>query len=306
MDKLSTFIIWAIERKYPVVLVWLAIVLGFFSSPWALVSQHWFVTPIAFLAASFANATAVGGGFLFIPLFIFAYALPPLTALKLSLATQAFGMSCGALGWSAKQMSLKALGFACMGGAIGMYIGTFHWQPDGRLIKVAFAYVSFFIALVILIEIVLSMRAKHRNNQRPSNGLLNFVFFMVCIVAGVVNAWVSVCIGEVVVLWLLIVQRVRMEQAIATGVACLAFCSIIGLAFHSFIGGIRWDLLVFTVPGVIFGGYYGARWGKRMEHRFGQAIKTSVSAYSIKQVSPLKCIFLVVVLLDGIIILLSS
>ena len=51
------------------------------------------LTLVAFFAASVANATAIGGGFLFMPLFIFVYQLAPPLALKLSIATQAFGMS---------------------------------------------------------------------------------------------------------------------------------------------------------------------------------------------------------------------
>ena len=51
------------------------------------------LTVLAFLTASVANATAIGGGFLFMPLFIFIYQLAPVMALKLSIATQAFGMT---------------------------------------------------------------------------------------------------------------------------------------------------------------------------------------------------------------------
>ena len=40
------------------------------------------LTLVAFFAASVANATAIGGGFLFMPLFIFVYKLAPAVALK--------------------------------------------------------------------------------------------------------------------------------------------------------------------------------------------------------------------------------
>ena len=60
------------------------------------------LTMVAFIAASVANATAIGGGFLFMPLFIFIYQLTPPLALKLSIATQAFGMTSGALTWGRK------------------------------------------------------------------------------------------------------------------------------------------------------------------------------------------------------------
>jgi hypothetical protein len=43
------------------------------------------VTPLAILAAAFPNVTAVGGGFVFIPLFIFGYGMLSQEVLLLSL-----------------------------------------------------------------------------------------------------------------------------------------------------------------------------------------------------------------------------
>ena len=63
-----------------------------YENSWQLLAERWFITPLAVVAAAFANATAVGGGFLFVPLFIFSIGLSAKSAMKLSIATQAFGI----------------------------------------------------------------------------------------------------------------------------------------------------------------------------------------------------------------------
>ncbi|HMO23517.1 MAG TPA: sulfite exporter TauE/SafE family protein, partial [Candidatus Melainabacteria bacterium] len=53
-----------------------------------------------FLGAIIGNITAIGGGLIFIPILVFGYHLPAVAALKTSIATQAFGMTSGAIAWS--------------------------------------------------------------------------------------------------------------------------------------------------------------------------------------------------------------
>ena len=93
-------------------------------------------------------------------------------------------------------------------------------------------------------------------------------------------------------------SRLRLDKAIGTGVAVLAASSIAGFVFHSDLGGIPWELLMFTVPGVILGGHYGVKIAKYLESTFSQ------SADQLFKKSPLKLIFAMVILVDCIVILL--
>ncbi|NKB25280.1 MAG: TSUP family transporter [Kiritimatiellae bacterium] len=191
----------------------LSILLLFFPNAGQLLMRNGMITPVAFAAAAFANATALGGGFLFIPLFIFIYGLGALPALKLSFATQAFGMTSGVLGWSFNNIIGRAFSLCLVGAIPGMIVGTLFYHPSGLFIKKIFAGVSFAVALVILIE--MAYGDPHQEKMNTASSLQKLLFTLICALGGVLNAWVSIAIGEMVVLWLLFVWKIRVEKAIA-------------------------------------------------------------------------------------------
>jgi uncharacterized membrane protein YfcA len=290
------------RRLFAVISLWLLVLILVFPAPFELISHQWVILPIAFLTAVFANATAIGGGFLFVPLFIFGYGLTSLEALKLSLATQAFGMTSGSLGWSWQAIMSKALLLATVGSVAGMAIGTYVWHPSNVMIKKSFGVVSIITGIVILLEMKYGAK-NHAEQLRPTKLPEDILFIIVCFLGGIINAWVSIAIGEVVALWLLFMHKIRIEYAIATGVASLAICSIFGFLFHIHLGGIRWEMLAFTVPAVILGGYYGAKIGAYLEKGLKNKIQYQIG--TLKEFSPLKVIFIVVAFLNGIFMIMN-
>ncbi len=273
--------------------LWLA-----FDDPATLLRENALILPIAIVAAAFANATAVGGGFLFIPLFIFGYGFTATQALKLSLATQAFGMSSGALGWSRECMLPGPLVLACIGGFAGMVLGTHILVAPDLQMKLIFGWVNIAIGLAIFIEMTLAPSSQ-RSTLENDAWFSRVVFTLLCAGGGLITAWVSIGIGEVVALYLIFVNRVRFDYAIATGVAALALCSILGFALHSGLGDIPWEYLVFTAPGVIIGGRYGAKVGRYFE---ALVVNRKLSMKG----SPLKWLFTGVVLIDGVVMLVQA
>lgn len=260
------------------------------------------IIPVAFIAAAVANATAVGGGFLFFPLFVYVYALAPATALKLSLATQAFGMTSGSIGWSWRFIDKRALVIGALGGLFGMLLGTLGLTLPSAAIKPVFGWCSLVIFAVILLEIKLGQSGQHhfRSDQTPIK-LIGLIITGVA--GGLITAWTAIGVGEFIALYLLLVYRVSFQVAIGTGVAVLAICSIAGLFLHGSIGGIPWEYLIFTAPGVIFGGYTGAWIGKNI-HRWQRTKPNATGVAPAEQSSmTLKFIFSGVVLIDGLIIL---
>lgn len=258
------------------------------------------LTLVAFFAASVANATAIGGGFLFMPLFIFVYKLAPAVALKLSIATQAFGMTSGALAWGRKYIDKRAFILASSTSILGVWVATYLWVVPSNYIKPLFALIS----LGVFFALILEMKLKVVDEQQTAKFTLNVisVFFVFSAFAGgLITGWTAIGVGEVVALYLLFFYRLRLDIAIGTGVAVLAVSSIVGLMFHLHLGGIPLELLAFTVPGVILGGRYGAKMAKHIEAE----VKQSASRNIIKK-SPLKLIFAVVILLDCIVILISE
>ena len=279
---------------------------------WLIISWVWaanaLITPVAFVAAAIANATAVGGGFLFFPLFTYYFGLGPDQAIKLSLSTQAFGMTSGALGWSRRYIDTKALALGGAAGAVGVLLGTYGWVLPPGQIKPFFGWLSLVIFAVILAEIKLGRNASNDRACFTLGGAsLGFVFLAV--IGGLVTAWAAIGIGEFIALYLLLVYRVRFAVAVATGVAVLAVCSVVAFACHIHLGGIVWQFLIFTVPGVLLGGAAGAKLGKTLNpwlvHRFSaRAAGSFLESLVSEQGSGLKWLFSLVVLVDGVLILL--
>ena len=255
------------------------------------------LTLVAFFAASVANATAIGGGFLFMPLFIFFYQLAPPLALKLSIATQAFGMSSGALTWGRDFIDKNAFILASVASISGVWFATYHFAVPSGYIKPLFALIS----LGVFIALVIEMRLKVLDQQQKAYFSFNTssIFFVLAAFAGgLLTGWTAIGVGEVVALYLLFFYRLRLDKAIGTGVAVLAFSSIAGFIFHADLGGIPWELLLFTVPGVILGGRYGVKMAKYLESTFSQS-----SSDQLFKKSPLKFIFAMVILVDCMVIL---
>jgi len=287
-----------------ILLIWLILFVNVFSNPAALLADNWIILPIAFLAAVVANATAIGGGFLFVPLFIFAYGLLPISALKLSLATQAFGMTAGALGWSREYIIGRLFIIGSLASAVGMIVGTLYWQVSNIMIKQIFGWVSLFIFIAVILE---SRYADKSTDTAPRNNSLlqQSGFIVATFFGGLITAWTAIGVGEVVALYLLFVYRLRIETAIATGISILAVDSIVGLILHIDLGGIPYEYLAFTVPAVIIGGWYGARVGLFLENILFHTSTTNNINRS-KSKSPLRWIFAGVILLDGSVMLIQS
>lgn len=273
----------------------LLVVLGGF-----LFGSNFFLTLAAFIAASVANATAIGGGFLFMPLFIFVYQLAPPIALKLSIATQAFGMTSGALTWGRSYIDRTAFLIASTASIIGVWLATYSLAVPSAYIKPLFAIISLGVFFALVLEISL----KVTDQQQKVNFRLNITSIFYAFVAfagGLVTGWTAIGVGEMVALYLLFFYRLRLDKAIGTGVAVLAVSSIAGLIFHSDLGGIPLELLAYTVPGVILGGRYGVKVAKYIESNIKQS-----GSKKLFQKSPLKLIFAAVILIDCIVILLSE
>jgi uncharacterized membrane protein YfcA len=75
-----------------------------------------------------------GGGIVFIPAILFLFHLPLVTALKIALASQSFGMTSGAVGWIQKRVvRLRALKLTVPGLLIGSATSFLVIHPSARL-----------------------------------------------------------------------------------------------------------------------------------------------------------------------------
>lgn len=284
------------------IFIGLLVIVFSFDAPLDLIAERWPVFLTAIVAAAVANATAVGGGFIFMPLFSMGYGFSSLESLKLALATQAFGMTSGALAWSIKRIVISILGFSLVFAITGMIVGSFYISPDQNYIDIAFGAASLGLAVILAIEVYYSKKNSSAVEIRTPTTVDLIVFAVLCLLGGMINAWVSIGIGEIVALWMLLRWNYPLALCISTGVAALAGCSIAGLLIHSELGGISWDFLAFTAPGVVIGGRLGARLGVAICGDTRE--ETKVDNYNSGD--KLKHFIIAVIFVDGIAVLFNA
>ena len=244
-------------------LAWLAAWALLFPEPLALAREHGALVAVGFAVAVVANATAIGGGLFFIPILVFGYGLPPLVALKLSIAGQAFGMTSGALGWLRRGVvPREALRAALPPLLVGATASSLLLHPSPQLVKGLFGPVS--IALGIL-----ALRQQDPSAQRDSvPPAAHARLRVVAAAGGLVSGWVAIGAGELAAAFLMLSQQLRADRAIGLGVVLLSAASLWLCAIHSFLlDGIPWELALFLVLGTVFGARLGPWLAQRVRPR---------------------------------------
>ncbi|HEU4716655.1 MAG TPA: sulfite exporter TauE/SafE family protein [Bacteroidia bacterium] len=238
---------------------WLIIYLFIFPDPAGLFLENWPIILLAVAAAIVGNMTAIGGGIIFIPVFMFIYHVNPVSALKLTFVTQAVGMTSGATGWvQRKTVPLKLLKWTIPSLILGSVVSTFFIHPQTMLIKSMFGPVSFFVGMLTL---VLAGR-KSSGDDLPPKAMLPV--FLVSFIGGLITGWVAIGEGEIIAAFCMLVYGLDTNKSVGLGVVLLSVNSILLALVHAlYFGGVPWDLAMFTIPGVIWGGRLGPFLAKR-------------------------------------------
>jgi uncharacterized membrane protein YfcA len=263
------------------VAIWAA---GYFSlahDPVALFKRNWIFIPVGFCGAVLGNISAVGGGIVFIPVIIFLFHLPPVTALKIALTSQSFGMTSGAIGWIQKRVvPLQALKLTVPGLLIGSTISSLVIHPSALLVKLLFGPVSILLGVL---TIVLSRRAMKTTARLEIPPNASVPLFIISGIGGLITGWIAIGEGELVAALLMLVYGVNVTACIGLGVVLLSINSIFLTVIHQFLlGGIPWHIAAFTGLGCVF----GARLAPFLSRRSNPMV--------------LKTIFAVIAICDGI------
>ena len=257
---------------------------GYFSlahDPVALFEKNWIFIPVGFCGAVLGNISAVGGGIVFIPVIIFIFHLPPVTALKIALASQSWGMTSGAIGWIQKRVvPLRALKLTVPGLLIGSSISSLVIHPSALLVKLLFGPVSILLGVL---TIVLSRRAVKSAARLEIPANASVPLFIISCIGGLITGWIAIGEGELVAALLMLVYGVNVTACIGLGVVLLSINSIFLTLIHQFLlGGIPWHIAAFTGLGCVF----GARLAPYLSRRSNPMV--------------LKTIFAVIAICDGI------
>jgi len=234
------------------VVCWIVGYISLAPDPVALFKQNWVFIPVGFCGAVLGNISAVGGGIVFIPVIIFIFKLNPVTALKIALASQSWGMTSGAIGWLQKKVvPLRALKLTVPGLLIGSTISSLVIHPNPLLVKLLFGPVSILLGVL---TIVLSRRAVKSTAVMQIPAKATIPLFIISLIGGLITGWVAIGEGELVAALLMLIYRVNVAACIGLGVVLLSINSIFLTVIHQFfLGGIPWNIAAFTGLGCVFG-----------------------------------------------------
>jgi uncharacterized protein len=234
-------------------IVWCVIYFTVFPEPVSLLSRNWPLILIGVIGALIGNITAIGGGLVFIPVLMFVYKTDPLSALKLAFVTQAVGMSSGAVGWLKRgEVPLKLLWWTIPSLLIGTLIATFVFHPNGMVVKSLFGPVSLLAGVLTIV----TLNRSGTLHELPQKAM--WPVFLISIAGGLITGWVAIGEGEIIAAFCMLVYGLSATRAIGLGVVLLAVNSIVLALLHSFyFGGVPWDMAIFTMLGVLWGGRLG-------------------------------------------------
>lgn len=236
---------------------WLACYFWLMPNPGATMARNWIFVPVGFCGAILGNISAIGGGIVFIPVMIFLFKLPPVTALKIAIASQSFGMTSGAIGWIQKRaVPFAALKLTVPGLLLGSAISSLVIHPNAMLVKLLFGPVSIILGVL---TITLARRAKKIDGggtqgriEIPRQATIPLV--LMSVVGGLLTGWIAIGEGELVAALLMLAYGVDVAACIGLGVVLLSINSFFLTGIHQFfLGGMPWHIAAFTGFGCVFG-----------------------------------------------------
>jgi len=240
-------------------LIWIAGYTTIFTDPIGLAASNWPLIIVGVFGAFIGNATAIGGGIVFIPVLMFAYQVDPVSALKLAFVTQAVGMTSGASGWLRRgEVPLPLLKWTVPSLIIGTMMSTFLIHPQPMLVKGLFGPIAFLTGLLTLI----TLGRKGGLTELPAHARTSII--LVSFIGGMITGWVAIGEGEIIAAFCMLAYGLNANRAIGLGVVLLSLNSLLLASIHAlYFGGVPWDMAVFTMLGVLWGGRLGpflAQW----------------------------------------------
>ena len=235
-----------------------------------LVSDYGAFSLLGVIGAIFANATGAGGGVIFVPFFN-QMGMAPLSIVATSFGIQCCGMTAGAITWwryfrqnhkSDAQWSMLANSLLLTVGPslCGIWVAQFasHSIPILSVLKgnvddlhLGFGIFSIVLAMAIFASAALLKKTHFKVALAPFDAVLLPV---IAFFGGVITAWLSVGVGELVAVYL-IIRGFNITMAIAVAVILTAFSVWGAIGYHSFVTlAVNWQIVLFAGAGAVVGG----------------------------------------------------
>jgi uncharacterized membrane protein YfcA len=222
------------------------------------------------VGAVFANATGAGGGVVFVPFFNYL-GFSNESIVATSFAIQCCGMTAGAITWwqykhknhrqdpqwrAFSNLLVLSVPATLCGVWLAQYgpsnveiLASFNGGIEK--LHLAFGVFSVLLAVAIFASIPLLTRAQYKQDIQQSD-IIPILF--VAFVGGIITAWLSIGVGEMVAVYL-IIRGFNVTMAIALAVVLSAFAVWGGVVYHLLVTqSVNWHVVIFAGAGAILGG----------------------------------------------------
>jgi len=253
---------------------------------------YWFMFPVAVCVATTATLSGIGGAAIFTPIFMIIfpllgpeYPLPSIAAsIGVVLLTATFGSSSGFLGYFRKRLVdfKSAVPFILVGAPVGVFGAVLltSIKEYEEALRGAYALLMFVLVYVLIrrhspaegapadvmpapqIREIIARDGTAYSYAVPRHGIGAITTGL----GGFLTGLLGVGIGEVVMPQLVKRNRLPFPVAVATSVfvviAVFAAASVTQISLLVAGGGLAavpWNVVIYTVPGVIIGGQIGPR-----------------------------------------------
>lgn len=251
----------AVSWRLSFFVLWLLSFIFIASDPFGLLREYGLFAFLGIIGAIFANSTGAGGGVIFVPFFS-QLQLDNVTTVATSFAIQCFGMTAGALTWFAYSRKEKkqdeqwqdlprVLGYTVPFSVLGIWSVQFMGMVSPDNLHFTFGVFSVLLAVSIFASIPLLKKERFKNVLCLTDKLM---LPAVAYVGGIITAWLSVGVGELVAVYL-IFRSYNTSFAIACAVILSAFSVWGGVVYHLTVTeAVYWPILTFAGLGAVIGG----------------------------------------------------
>ncbi|NQY50592.1 MAG: sulfite exporter TauE/SafE family protein [Colwellia sp.] len=239
--------------------LWISLLLSSSHTLYELLDYTLF-TFLGSLGAIFANSTGAGGGVVFIPMFS-KLNFSEQQAIATSFAIQCFGMTAGAVTWwhhyKTEKTDLRLWqGFkriicvTSIASVIGLNAVFFYQVDSPAALHISFSCFSLLLGFFIILTIYLLQ--PHR--ERSQLYYVDYIaLVLIGLFGGAVTAWLSVGVGELLVIYLLL-RHFDMSMVVAAAVIVSAIS--VWAAIAQVNSDVYWQVVLFAGPGAVLGGIF--------------------------------------------------
>ncbi|MFO7605717.1 MAG: sulfite exporter TauE/SafE family protein [Desulfurivibrionaceae bacterium] len=231
-----------------------------------MIFEPWTALPAGIIIATVVSAIGLGGGVLWMPLFLILMKMEPGTAVVTSLLIQTAGMGSSSYAYARQKSVDPKLAFFFMIIALpGLVIGArfaHHLSP---------AQMRLILGLLVMATALWFVSSNQKYAEQGATRIelaKSFRYSWLVALMAMGSGMLSVSMGE----WLVPIMRgrlgMRMSSAIGTSVMIIFATCIGGSAAHLLMGGrAEPAVILWALPGVILGGQIGPRITTRINER---------------------------------------